>query len=166
MPLDLSELERDAAAVRAAVLDYGRAIEDLAAANIFPGDILLKNFGVKSDGRVVFYDYDELSLLTEVNFRALPSTDDVYQEVAAEPWFYVGEHDVFPEEFPTFIALAEPYRRLLWEEHGAIFTVSFWRQMQRRHRSGELIRVLPYSRRLGAPGAPSLERARPVVFEA
>jgi hypothetical protein len=105
VPLDLFLRTREPAAVRAAVLDYGNAIKELAAVNIFPGDILLKNFGVKPDGRVVFYDYDELTLLTEVSFRAMPRTDDVYDEVSGEPWFYVGERDVFPEEFPAFIAL-------------------------------------------------------------
>ena len=135
------------------MLDYGKAIKELAAANIFPGDILLKNFGVKSDGHVVFYDYDELCLLTEVQIRSLPQTNDVYDELSAEPWFYVGEDDVFPEEFSTFIALSEPYRSLLRAAHGEIFTVEFWRRMQERHRAGELIRVLPYGRRLGSEGS-------------
>ena len=31
-------------------MDYGLAIKQLAAANIFPGDMLLKNFGVTRHG--------------------------------------------------------------------------------------------------------------------
>ena len=88
---------------RDAVLDYGNAIKDLAGANIFTGDMLLKNFGVTRHGRVIFYDYDELCLLTDCVFRTLPQATTPDQEMAAEPWFYVGENDVFPEEFDAFM---------------------------------------------------------------
>ena len=79
------------------VIDYGQSIKDLAATNIFPGDILLKNFGVTRHGRVVFYDYDELCLLTDCNFRQMPEASDPDEDLMAEPWFSVGEQDVFPE---------------------------------------------------------------------
>jgi isocitrate dehydrogenase kinase/phosphatase len=70
-PLNLYLTETDEPAARAAVIDYGQAIKDLAATNIFPGDLRPKNFGVTRHGRVVFYDYDELCWVTECDFREL-----------------------------------------------------------------------------------------------
>ena len=104
-PLNLYLREADEGAVRDVVLDYGRAIRDMAATNIFPGDLLLKNFGVTRHGRVIFYDYDELCLVTDCNFREMPEPRTPEEEMAAEPWFYVGPHDIFPEEFLTFMGL-------------------------------------------------------------
>ncbi|MGH7704015.1 MAG: bifunctional isocitrate dehydrogenase kinase/phosphatase, partial [Gemmatimonadales bacterium] len=97
-PLNLYLQRAPEPAALEAVLDYGQAIKDLAAANIFTGDMLLKNFGVTRHGRVIFYDYDELCLLTECHFREIPRASNTDDEMAAEPWFYVGERDVFPEE--------------------------------------------------------------------
>ena len=82
--------------------EYGNAIAQLAAANIFPGDMLLKNFGITRHGRVVFYDYDEISYLTDMNFREIPEAQTPEQEMASEPWYSVAPQDVFPEEFRTF----------------------------------------------------------------
>lgn len=144
-PLDLFLHEAEPEAATRVVLDYGQAIRDLATTNIFPGDFLLKNFGVTRHGRVVFYDYDELSLVTECVFLDLPRASDPEQEMAAEPWFYVGEHDVFPEEFVNFLGLTgEPRRRFL-EAHGELLTADFWRRLQARHRAGEILDVLPYT---------------------
>ena len=104
MPLDLYLDRADqAAAARTPISEFGHAMQDLADANIFPGDLLLKNFGITARGRVVFYDYDEISLLTDVSFRALPTARDEVEEAAAEPWFHVGARDVFPEEFLRFL---------------------------------------------------------------
>jgi isocitrate dehydrogenase kinase/phosphatase len=85
------------------VLEYGAAIRDLASAGIFPGDLLMKNFGVSRHGRVIFYDYDELALLTEVRFRGIPRARDHDDEMSAEPWFSVDARDVFPEEWVPFL---------------------------------------------------------------
>ncbi len=150
-PLDVFLREAAPEAALRIVLDYGQAIRDLATTNIFPGDFLLKNFGVTRHGRVVFYDYDELSLVTECVFLDLPSARDPEQELAAEPWFFVGEHDVFPEEFVNFLGLTGEPRRLFLEAHGELLTADFWRTLQARHRAGEILDVLPYtsSRRLG-----------------
>ncbi|MGI8822719.1 MAG: bifunctional isocitrate dehydrogenase kinase/phosphatase [Acidimicrobiia bacterium] len=151
-PLDLYLREANPVRARSAIIDYGRAIKNLAAANVFPGDMLLKNFGVTRGGRVVFYDYDEITPLTECNFRQLPDSDRPDEEMAADPWFGVGDHDIFPEEFPRFLGL----RGELWEaldyHHGDLFGVRFWQRMQDRLRSGEAIEIFPYSRsrRLGA----------------
>ncbi len=148
VPLDLYVRERDEKAVMAALLDFGDAIKELAASNVFPGDVLLKNFGVKQDGRVVFYDYDELCLLSEVNFRQLPPPSDFEDEMAGEPWFYVGPNDVFPEELERFLGIAEPYRERFRAVHGDLFKVEFWHAMQQRHAAGELIPLFPYTRHL------------------
>jgi isocitrate dehydrogenase kinase/phosphatase len=140
----------DADAEYAAILDYGQAIRELAAANIFPGDLLLKNFGVTRHGRVIFYDYDELALLTECNFREFPQAIHEEDEFSAEPWFYVAESDVFPEEFPKFIRIPREARDEFMACHGDLFTASFWKKMQELARSGEVADFFPYpeSRRL------------------
>ena len=88
--------------VLSATLDYGHAIKDLCAANIFPGDLFTKNFGVTRHGSVVFYDYDELTLLQDVTFRSIPEARSFEDEMSSQPWFAVGANDVFPEEFKKF----------------------------------------------------------------
>jgi isocitrate dehydrogenase kinase/phosphatase len=134
-----------------AACDYGQAIKDLAASNIFPGDLLTKNFGLTRHGRVVFYDYDELSLVTECNFRKMPEPRSYDEEMAAEPWFSVGPNDIFPEEFPRFLAFPEPAREALMARHGDLFEPGFWQRMKKQFYAGELPEVFPYSqeRRLG-----------------
>jgi len=154
-PLNLFVRETDEASARRAILDFGRALRDLAATNTFPGDLLLKNFGVTRTGRVIFYDYDELQLLTEVNFRDLPQPSDDDDLGSSEPSFYVGENDVFPEEFLPFLGLQPPLRQAFVEAHSELLTARFWREMQERHRAGEIVDIFPYelSFRLGR-GAP------------
>jgi isocitrate dehydrogenase kinase/phosphatase len=144
-PLDIHvrEGERDAAAQ--AVIDYGQAIKDLANTDIFPGDVLLKNFGVTRHGRVVFYDYDELCRVTDCKFRRMPQPVSFDDEFEAEPWFYVGPMDIFPEEFRTFLGLQEPLRSVFIESHGDLFSVEFWKGVQRRHKAGEVLDIYPYS---------------------
>jgi isocitrate dehydrogenase kinase/phosphatase len=151
-PLNLYLRDAKPEAARDAIIDYGQAIKDLAAANIFTGDMLLKNFGVTRHGRVIFYDYDELCLLTECQFRRLPEPTSEEEEFAAEPWFYVGEHDVFPEEFNSFLVPSGPVREAFLQAHRNLLTVEFWLEMQERQRTGELFDVFPYRecRRLGA----------------
>lgn len=154
-PLDVFVRESDGEAVNDAVVDYGQAIKDLAATNIFPGDILLKNFGVTRHGRVVFYDYDELCLLTECLFRKMPESEDSGEELYSEPWFSVGERDVFPEEFPYFLGLPPPLKETFTQAHGELFDADFWTWLQDRYRDGEIIDVLPYREesRLAQPTA-------------
>lgn len=145
-PLDVYLNEADEAQAQKIVIEWGNAIKDLAVSNIFPGDILLKNFGVTRHGRVVFYDYDELCLLTSCHFRKLPPADDYENEMAAEPWFYVGENDVFPEEFKNFLGLPAPLRDVFCEHHSNLFDVSFWQQAQQMIAAGELPHIYPYAR--------------------
>ena len=143
-PLNLYLRAASPAAAEQVALDYGQCIRDLAYTNIFPGDLLLKNFGVTRNGRVIFYDYDELCLVTECRFRDLPQATNPEDEMRGEPWFYVGEHDVFPETFVDFIAFDAAQRAALLRTHGEIFTASFWQQVQRRLLEGEVLEVLPY----------------------
>ncbi|MFN8587162.1 MAG: bifunctional isocitrate dehydrogenase kinase/phosphatase [Candidatus Eisenbacteria bacterium] len=146
VPLDvyLEGAAPEAAAL--AVTDYGQALKDLAATNIFPGDMLLKNFGVTRHGRTVFYDYDELCLLTECRFRDLPTASGGDEEVAAEPWYFVDERDVFPEEFRTFLGLRGELLAAFLSAHGDLLTAEFWRRMQDRVLRGEVIEIFPYRR--------------------
>ena len=124
--------------------DYGNAIKQLAAANIFPGDMLLKNFGVTRHGRVVFYDYDEICYLTEVNFRVIPEARYPEDELAAEPWYSVAPNDVFPEEFGTFLFNSERLRSIFNEHHADIFDPEYWRSVQNSVRNQAVMDVFPY----------------------
>jgi len=142
-PLDLF-IREDPIGAREAMLDYGNALKDLAATNIFPGDPLLKNFGVTRHRRVIFYDYDEVSLLTDCNFRTMPPASCLEDELGADPWFHVGPADVFPEEFPRFLGLSDSLRDYFLAEHQSLFTAKFWQDMQNRSRAGEVLDVFPY----------------------
>jgi isocitrate dehydrogenase kinase/phosphatase len=144
VPLNLYLRHATPEQARDAVLGYGQCIKDLAAANIFTGDMLLKNFGVTRNGRVIFYDYDELCLLTECRFRSLPEPRDDLDEIAAEPWYGVGESDVFPEEFRAFLLLPGELGRVFLEAHADLLTPEYWRRMQRLAEQGELVDVYPY----------------------
>lgn len=143
-PLDVYVREAAPEKVELAVIDYGQAVKDLAAANIFCGDLLIKNFGVTWHGRVVFYDYDEISLLSECRFRPIPKPRDDLDDLASEPTFYVGPDDVFPEEFSKFLLPNSRLREVFFEHHADIFTVKFWREHQRRLDRGEYIDFFPY----------------------
>ncbi|HYH44966.1 MAG TPA: bifunctional isocitrate dehydrogenase kinase/phosphatase, partial [Thermoanaerobaculia bacterium] len=138
----------------AAALDWGRCLKDLAAANIFPGDILLKNFGVTRHGRVVSYDYDELTQVTACTFREMPAPRDETEEMASEPWFTVAEGDVFPCELRTFLGLKGAAREAFLARHSDLFGTAFWRAMQDSHRRGEVVDFFPYGehRRLRPAG--------------
>ena len=143
-PLNIYLREVDEAEALTAVVDYGNAIKDLASSNIFPGDLLLKNFGVTRHGRIVFYDYDELCLLSVCNFRVMPQPGSYDEELSAEPWFGVGENDVFPEELRYFIGLQGMLREVFLEHHEDLFDVHFWHQVQSRISDGVAIDIFPY----------------------
>jgi len=145
-PLNIFLRDAEPAAAREAVVEYGNAIKDLAAADIFTGDMLLKNFGVTRNGRVICYDYDELCLLSECRFRRIPPPTSIEEEFAAEPWFFVGEGDVFPEEFSAFLVPPGEVRDAFLESHGDLLEVDFWQRVQRRLAGGEVVDVFPYRR--------------------
>jgi isocitrate dehydrogenase kinase/phosphatase len=140
--LYLRTATRDQAA--AAVLDYGQAIRDLAVTNIFPGDLLLKNFGVTRHGRVIFYDYDELCLVTDCRFREIPESQYEEDDMRDEAWFYVAENDVFPETFINFLGFDAELKRIFLDAHAEVLAADWWRGIKRRLKEGDLLEVLPY----------------------
>ncbi|MEE4295532.1 MAG: bifunctional isocitrate dehydrogenase kinase/phosphatase, partial [Wenzhouxiangella sp.] len=144
-PLDLYLGEADDAAAAAAVLDYAQAVKDLARSNIFAGDLLPKNFGVTRSGRVIFYDYDELRLMTECRFRRLPPSRDDIMELNDEPWFHVEDNDVFPEQFPRFMGLSQRHLDLLHRRHPDLFDPQWWQTVHARLKAGEALDVPPYA---------------------
>ena len=146
-PLNLYLDNANDAQVREALEDYGLAIKQLAAANIFPGDMLLKNFGVTRHGRVVFYDYDEICFLTEANFRHIPAPRTPEDEMASEPWYSIGPLDVFPEEFPPFLFADAGQRKLFDQLHGELYNADYWKGLQEAIRAGKVIDVFPYRRK-------------------
>ncbi len=143
-PLNIYLENANEAMAQKALRDYGRAIKQLAAANIFPGDLLLKNFGVTRVNRVVFYDYDEIELVTDCNFRHIPEPQTHEQEMASKPWYPVRPNDIFPEEFPGFLMRAGPNLNYLKERHGDIFDADFWNDLKKRLLDGEIMDVFPY----------------------
>ena len=146
-PLNLYLENANPAQEREALEDYGLAIKQLAAANIFPGDMLLKNFGVTRHGRVVFYDYDEICYLTEANFRHIPAPRTPEDEMASEPWYSIGPLDVFPEEFPPFLFADAGQRKLFDKLHGELYNADYWKGLQDAIRAGKVIDVFPYRRK-------------------
>ena len=143
-PLDLYLQNADADQAKSAVLDYGRAIKDLARVNVFPGDMLIKNFGVTSLGRVVFYDYDELCPLSICNFRHLPQARSYEDDLNEEPWFMVGPNDVFPEEFASFLGFPPDLRQIFLKHHGDLLNPDFWLRTQAQIQSGVWTHIRPY----------------------
>jgi isocitrate dehydrogenase kinase/phosphatase len=129
-PLNLFLREADPAAAESAIVDYGNALRDLAASNVFPGDLLLKNFGVTGHGGVIFYDYDELCQVSECVFRDYPTARSDDEETSAEPWFYVGSKDVFPEQWLQFLGIPPALRDVFLRHHGDLLTAAWWRNAQ------------------------------------
>ncbi len=144
-PLNLFMKEAPAELAMRALLDYAQSIKDLAMSNIFPGDLLLKNFGVTRHGRAIFYDYDELCMVGECRFRVLPTPSDNDEEMHHGAWYYVGDNDVFPEQFPRFLGLTPEQERRLIEVHGEIFDVRWWLDLQQRLQSRSPPEIAPYS---------------------
>jgi isocitrate dehydrogenase kinase/phosphatase len=144
IPLNIYLSEASTKAAITAAIDYGQAIKDMAISNIFPGDMLLKNFGVTRHNRVIFYDYDELCLLETCNFRRIPQSAYYDDDLASEPWFAIHEHDYFPEEFEHFIAMTGPIRDAFREQHADLFTVEYWHSVQARLADREVIDIFPY----------------------
>jgi len=147
-PLDTYLRTADHGRAAAAALDYGQAVKDLAAAGIFPGDLFPKNFGVTRHGAVVFYDYDEIQLVTETNFRAIPAARTPEEEMSAQAWFSADHDDVFPEEFTHYLRFQPEIQKIFNEEHGDLSTVDFWQTMQRRVQLDGPRRFFPYPSRV------------------
>jgi isocitrate dehydrogenase kinase/phosphatase len=144
--LHLEELKRygDEERLRNALREYGKAIKELASAGIFPGDMLLKNFGVTRHERVVFYDYDEIQPMGEVSFRTIPAAASYEEETAAEPYWTIRQNDVFPEQFDRFLVSDPRLREMFYEHHRDLLDPAFWTGAQDRVRDGVLEDVFPY----------------------
>jgi isocitrate dehydrogenase kinase/phosphatase len=132
--------------IEAAVVEYGNAIKDLVAANIFPGDMLWKNFGVTRNGKVVFYDYDEIEYLTDCHFKKVPQAHNEEEELSGEVWYPVGRHDVFPETFEPFLLGNPAVREVFMRHHADLLDPSFWQARKERILAGHVHDVFPYER--------------------
>jgi isocitrate dehydrogenase kinase/phosphatase len=139
-----AEAAGDEAKMEHGVREYGNAIKDLVAANIFPGDMLYKNFGVTRQGRVVFYDYDEIEYITDCNFRDIPPPRNEEDEMASEPWYTVAKNDVFPEQFGVFLLGNPKVRKYFMQYHADLLTADYWRQKKTRILDGQVEDVFPY----------------------
>lgn len=162
-PLNLYLQHATDAELEHAVNEYGNAIKELAAANIFPGDMLYKNFGVTRARRVVFYDYDEIEYMTDTNFRKIPAARNEEDEMSGEPWYSVGRNDVFPEQFGTFLLGDARIRAAFMKHHADLLTPEFWQRRKERIAAGHLENVYPYPQTLrfvnlyGAPPLPGVK---------
>jgi isocitrate dehydrogenase kinase/phosphatase len=131
-----------------AVIEYGNAIKDMVAANIFPGDMLWKNFGVTRGGKVVFYDYDEIEYLTDCNFRKVPEPRNEEDEMSGEVWYSVGPKDVFPETFEPFLLGNPAVREAFMAHHADLLDAAFWQSHKQRIQAGQMLDVFPYDESL------------------
>ena len=146
VPLNIYIQEAEGEALEHAVIEYGNAIKDLVAANIFPGDMLWKNFGVTRNGKVVFYDYDEIEYITDCNFRKVPEPRNEEEEMSGEIWYSVGKHDVFPETFGPFLLGDMRVRKIFMQHHGDLLEAEYWQTHKERIQAGYVHDVFPYDR--------------------
>jgi isocitrate dehydrogenase kinase/phosphatase len=144
VPLNIYLQEATPEQVEHAVIEYGNAIKDLVAANIFPGDMLWKNFGVTRNGKVVFYDYDEIEYLSDCNFRRVPAPRTEEEELSAEVWYRVGPRDVFPETFGPFLLGHPGVREVFMKHHADLLDADFWQRRKERIQAGHVHDVFPY----------------------
>ncbi|MGD9835811.1 MAG: isocitrate dehydrogenase kinase/phosphatase-domain containing protein, partial [Piscinibacter sp.] len=144
IPLNIYLQEANPRQMEHAVIEYGNAIKDLVRANIFPGDMLWKNFGVTRHGKVVFYDYDEIEYLTDCNFRRVPEPRNEEEEMSGEIWYHVGPRDVFPETFGPFLLGNAQVREVFMKHHADLLDVAFWQGHKDRILAGHVHDVFPY----------------------
>ena len=147
IPLNIFLADATREQMEHAVVEYGHAIKDLVAANIFPGDMLWKNFGVTRHGKVVFYDYDEIEYLTDCNFRRVPEARNEEDEMSGEVWYPVGPRDVFPETFGPFLLGNDVVREMFMKHHADLLDAAFWQGHKERILAGHVHDVFPYDER-------------------
>jgi isocitrate dehydrogenase kinase/phosphatase len=138
--------ERARVQIERGVVEYGNAIKDLVAANIFPGDMLWKNFGITRNGKVVFYDYDEIEYITDCIFRKVPEPRNEEDEMSGEIWYTVGPKDVFPETFGPFLLGNPAVRQVFMKHHSDLLEASFWQAHKERIQAGYVHDVFPYDK--------------------
>jgi isocitrate dehydrogenase kinase/phosphatase len=131
--------------IERAVVEYGNAIKDLVAANIFPGDMLWKNFGITRHGKVVFYDYDEIEYITDCNFRKVPAARNEEEEMSGEVWYSVGPKDVFPETFEPFLLGNDAVREVFMRHHANLLDAGFWQNTRPASRPATCTTCFPTS---------------------
>ncbi|MDJ0739756.1 MAG: bifunctional isocitrate dehydrogenase kinase/phosphatase [Gammaproteobacteria bacterium] len=144
-PLNLYFQHATAQQKENAIIGFGNALKEMAAANIFAGDLLYKNFGVTRHGRVIFYDYDEIEFMTDINFRRIPPPRTPEDEMAAEPWYSVAQNDVFPEEFGSFLLIDPELRKAFMKHHRDLLDADYWKGIQQDIENGLLRDVFPYA---------------------
>lgn len=147
-PLNIRLQEGSPAEIEDGVIQYGEAIKNLIAANIFPGDLLYKNFGVTRYGRVAFYDYDEIEYLTDCEIREVPAPRNEDDEMASEPWYRIGPKDIFPETYRTFLLGNDQIRDLLLKHHADLFQPAMWQSYKNRLLAGEIPDFIEYDQSL------------------
>jgi isocitrate dehydrogenase kinase/phosphatase len=147
-PLNIRLQEGSPAEIEDGVIQYGEAIKNLIAANIFPGDLLYKNFGVTRYGRVAFYDYDEIEYLTDCEIREVPAPRNEDDEMASEPWYRIGPKDIFPETYKTFLLGNDQIRDLLLKHHADLFQPTMWQSYKNRLLAGEIPDFIEYDQSL------------------
>ena len=143
-PENSAQAKRARELLEHAVIEYGNAIKDMVAANIFPGDMLWKNFGVTLNGKVVFYDYDEIEYITDCNFRKVPQPRNEEEEMSGEVWYSVGPRDVFPETFAPFLLGNAWVREAFMAHHADLLEATFWQTHKARIQAGQMLDVFPY----------------------
>ena len=143
---DLKDDPRGPLQIEKAVFEYGNAIKDLVRANIFPGDMLWKNFGITRHGKVVFYDYDEIEYITDCNFRRVPAPRNEEDEMSGEVWYSVAKNDVFPETFAPFLLGNDVVRHVFMQHHADLLDAAFWQSHKDRIKAGHVHDVFPYER--------------------
>ncbi len=143
-PLDIHLQEASKEEIDRVIKHYGIAIKELIRANIFPGDMLFKNFGITRQNQVVFYDYDEITTMSELNFRKIPEPQSIEDEMSAEPWYYVAPNDVFPEEFGNFLFFKKEIKEAFLKYHKDLLDPKYWQKVQKSLTNNEIIDVFPY----------------------
>jgi len=173
IPLNIFLQEGSDAQVEHGIIEYGNAIKELISANIFPGDMLYKNFGVTRNGRVVFYDYDEIEHLTDCTVRHVPAPRNEEEEMSGEPWYTVGAHDIFPETYDTFLLGDTRVRRYFMQHHADFFEPALWQGHKDHILNGEIPEFFPYDTAIRFcqrypvhfGGAPALSGPTPLADE-
>jgi isocitrate dehydrogenase kinase/phosphatase len=150
-PLNLFIEHRRDEAVEEVIRDYGNALRELAIANIFPGDMLFKNFGVTRAGRVVFYDYDEIEYMTDCDFRRIPPPPAPEFEMSGETWFSGNKNEVYPEEFGGFLLARADVKAAFNKYHADLLTPKFWQDTKTRIKNGIIEDFFPYPQALRFP---------------
>ena len=167
IPLNIYLQDASPRQIEQVVVEYGNAIKDLVAANIFPGDMLWKNFGVTRHGKVVFYDYDEIEYLTDCNFRRVPAPRNEEEEMSGEVWYAVRPRDVFPETFEPFLLGNAAVRRVFMAHHADLLDAGYWQQQKDRILAGYVHDVFPYdpSRRFSVQRAAAISNSEATATE-